>query len=158
VYGPEASSGGSPDRPWKRYGNGLDQRPRHEVAIGCRWYARRVDKKTDDNDGEMGDDNTVVGTPPRRMGSGNTIWNAGDANGSSIINGPGGFAFGRGAFAGPGSIAIGAGAGAGGRAMTVERRLTTVRAIVRARATHLLGAVAVGVVADLLVQGILHSG
>ena len=65
-----------------------------------------ADNEADDRP-EMGDDHTVFGTPPRRMGSSNTIWNAGDGSGKVIINGAGGFAF-RGAYAGPGSIAIGA--------------------------------------------------
>jgi len=60
-----------------------------------------------------GDDNTVIGTAPARMGSGNTIINAGDIVGNVILN-QGGTAIGRGATAGPGGVAVGANANAAG--------------------------------------------
>ncbi len=60
----------------------------------------------------IGDDNTVIGMPPPRMGSGNTIINLTDDQGNMILN-RGGTAIGRGAVADPTSIAIGATAMAG---------------------------------------------
>jgi hypothetical protein len=60
----------------------------------------------------IGDDNTVIGTPPPRMGSGNTIINFADDRGNTILN-RGGTAIGSGAVADDTSIAIGAKAVAG---------------------------------------------
>lgn len=120
--------------------------------------AKSPDDEDEDGRSEMGDDNTVIGTPPKRMGSRNTIWNAGDANGNVIVNGGGGVAIGAGAFAGPGSIAIGAGAGAGIRKMAASfRSRVALGSVVRAKAMQLLRAVAVGVVAGLIVQAIIHG-
>jgi hypothetical protein len=61
----------------------------------------------------MENNNTVIGTPPAQMGSGNTIVNSPDPQGNVIIN-RGGTAVGAGACADSSSVAIGAGANAGG--------------------------------------------
>ncbi len=62
---------------------------------------------------EAGKFNTIIGNlpPGSKIGDGNTIVNAADANGNIFYNTP--MAVGYGAKAGPGSIAIGAFAGAG---------------------------------------------
>lgn len=61
---------------------------------------------------EMGDDNTVYGkvTPPKKMGSPNTIVGTTDEKGNTIIRS--GTSIGAGAGHDPASVIIGAGAGA----------------------------------------------
>ncbi|MDB5584055.1 MAG: hypothetical protein JWR80_9231 [Bradyrhizobium sp.] len=67
-----------------------------------------------DDNGEMGDENVVMGKQPfRKIGSRNVVIGATDNNGNTILNKP--MTVGYGARGGPGSIVIGAYAGAGSK-------------------------------------------
>jgi hypothetical protein len=90
-----------------------------DVAGDVKIEGVRSSIEQEPSDSEVGDDNTVIGTAPSKMGSGNTIINAADAQSNVILN-RGGTAIGRGARADSTSIAIGAGAGAGGLPQLVD--------------------------------------
>jgi hypothetical protein len=81
---------------------------------------RRSNKQYEDE--VMGDDNTVLGPVPRRMGSRNTLVRDADARGNVVHNGT--EAIGYGAQAGEGSVAIGSGANAGAGSLATKRRST----------------------------------
>jgi hypothetical protein len=72
-----------------------------------------------DRPDEWGDDNTVIGPTPKRMGSRNTIVGAVDGSTSTVFN-KGGTAVGAGARADSSSVAIGSRAGAGNPALLLE--------------------------------------
>jgi len=77
-------------------------------------FVRKPQDATRADDGEVrdwGDDNTVIGEAPERMGSRNTIVNFSDANGDTILN-RGSVSIGAGAGFDPTSVIIGSGAGA----------------------------------------------
>lgn len=84
------------------------------TALGIVAYRRR---KRMTEDSEWGDDNTLYGnvSPPKKMGSGNTIVGATDDRGNTIIRT--GTSVGAGAGFDPSGVIIGSGAGAnlGGR-------------------------------------------
>lgn len=81
------------------------------LAVLFLWQPKKEAAVSDDTTDEAGDDNTVIGTPPKRMGSRNTIVNFSDANGNTLLNRPG-TSIGAGAGFDPTSVIIGAGAGA----------------------------------------------
>jgi hypothetical protein len=77
---------------------------------------------------EMGDDNTVLGPIPHRMGSRNTIVHDADAHGN-VIHNKGGTAIGYGARADSTSVAIGVGA-MGGDLPQLSALLTQLQQVV----------------------------
>ncbi len=97
---------------------------------------------------EIGDDNTVLGPVPRRMGSRNTLVRDADALGNVIHNGT--EAIGYGAQAGEGSVAIGSRANAGVDAPGTKRRFAWTDT------TRFRGLLAVTVVGGLMVAFTQH--
>jgi len=103
--------------------------------------------KQDELDEIMGDDNTVLGPVPRRMGSRNTLVRDADAQGNVIHNGT--EAIGYRAYAGKGGVAIGSGANAGAGFATKRRSTWT-------DVTRFPGLLTVTVVGGVIVAVILH--
>jgi hypothetical protein len=82
--------------------------------------AEQPSDKQHEPDEIMGDDNTVLGPVPRRMGSRNTLIRDADARGNVIHNET--EAIGYGAHARKGDVAIGSGANAGAGSPAPKRR------------------------------------
>lgn len=80
------------------------------AALALTFWPGTEQPMSGDQDSEAGDDNTVIGTAPKRMGSRNTIVNFSDANGNTILN-RGGISIGAGASYDPTGTIIGSGAG-----------------------------------------------
>jgi hypothetical protein len=110
--------------------------------------AEQPSDKQDEPDEIMGDDNTVLGPVPRRMGSRNTLVRDADARGNVIHNGT--EAIGYRAYAGRGDVAIGSGANAGAGASATKRRSTWTDV------TRFPGLLTVTVIGGLIVAFILH--